>query len=41
MAEEIEIDPGVRAAALLATKHTTVKAAGFIKIGDMIGEMEK
>lgn len=41
MAKEIEIDPGIRAAPFLATKHVAVEPAGLIEIGDVKGEMEK
>ena len=36
--EEVEIDPGRRAAALAAAEHPAIEGAGFVQIADVIGE---
>jgi hypothetical protein len=39
--EKVEIDPSVGGATFLATEHIAVKATGFVKVGDMEGEMKQ
>jgi hypothetical protein len=41
VAEEVEIDPGVGGTAFGATDDVTIEASCFVKIGDVVGEMEK
>jgi hypothetical protein len=38
--EKIKVHPGVGGATFGATEHTTVKAAGFVEVGDVKCEME-
>ncbi len=40
MAEEIEIHPGVRAAAFLATEGAAVETARAVEVGYVVGEGE-
>ena len=39
--EEVEVDPGVGAAAFAAAEDAAVEAAGFVQVGDVIGEMKQ
>ncbi|MNY83358.1 hypothetical protein D3C86_2260740 [compost metagenome] len=41
VAEEIEIDPGVRAAPFLAAEHVAVEPAGVVEVLHVVGKMEK
>ena len=40
MAEEVEIDPGIGAAALAAAEDAAVETAGLVEIGDVVGKMK-
>ncbi|MNF18544.1 hypothetical protein D3C80_2226900 [compost metagenome] len=41
MAVEVEIDPGIGAAAFGAAQHVAVEAATVIEVLDVIGEVKK
>ena len=40
VAEEVEVDPGVGAAAFGAAEHAAIEAAGFVEVADVEGEVE-